>query len=208
MPRKPKQQRSKATVEAIIEAAFICVADKGLHNTTTRHIAEVAGISVGSLYEYFANKEMIFEAMQQHMVAEVVAMIQPLIPEIVRMSVPDAIRVILRNFEAFLLKNDERYLKCARYAVQTEIGDYLQPVAKILSELAMQHILHNPENVRLRHIPAMTYIFINGGIYSVLRHLSDPHPPVSFEELTEGLATMVGHYVSQEMWLTGGGAPA
>jgi hypothetical protein len=38
----------------------------------------------------------------------------------------------------------------------------------------------------------------------VLRQLSDPHPPISFEELTEGLARMVGHYVKQELWQLNG----
>ena len=82
-PRKaPTQQRSRATVDAIIEAGFICVAELGITGTTTRHIAERAGISVGSLYEYFSNKQAIYEAMNQRMVTDVVAMIQPLLPQL------------------------------------------------------------------------------------------------------------------------------
>ena len=57
MPRKPRQQRSRATVDAIVEAGFICVAELGITGTTTRHIAERAGISVGSLYEYFGDTD-------------------------------------------------------------------------------------------------------------------------------------------------------
>ena len=86
MTRKPQQQRAKATVDAIVEAGFICVADRGAAGTTTRHIADVAGISVGSLYEYFANKEMIFDAMNQRFVADVVAMLQPLVPVIANVT--------------------------------------------------------------------------------------------------------------------------
>ncbi|MEY2838869.1 MAG: hypothetical protein RJB60_1168, partial [Pseudomonadota bacterium] len=59
--RKPIQQRSIATVEAIVEAGFMAVAEHGLAGTTTRHIATLAGISVGSLYEYFTNKEEVYE---------------------------------------------------------------------------------------------------------------------------------------------------
>jgi hypothetical protein len=51
----------------------------------------------------------------------------------------------------------------------------------------------------------MSYIFINAGIFSVVRHLSDPNPPISYAELTQGLADMVDHYVAQELLLT---APA
>ena len=57
--RKPRQTRAKVTVDTIIEAGFIAVALHGPSGTTTRHIAEIAGVSVGSLYEYFKNKEEI-----------------------------------------------------------------------------------------------------------------------------------------------------
>ena len=53
--RKPRQARAKVTVDTIIEAGFIAVALHGPSGTTTRHIAEIAGVSVGSLYEYFKN---------------------------------------------------------------------------------------------------------------------------------------------------------
>ena len=53
--RKPRQNRSKVTVDTIIEAGFIAVAANGTSGTTTRHIADIAGVSVGSLYEYFKN---------------------------------------------------------------------------------------------------------------------------------------------------------
>lgn len=202
MARKPQQQRARATVDAIIEAGFICVAERGVAATTTRHIADVAGISVGSLYEYFTNKEMIFDAMNQRFVADVVAMLQPLVPVIVRMNIGDAIKEILAHFETFLLQNDSRYLKCARQAMRVDIKDYMGPVTGLLTEIVMQHVMHHPAHMRLRHIPAMSYIFINGGIFSVVRHLSDPNPPISYDELAQGLADMVDHYVAQELLLT------
>lgn len=202
MPRKPQQQRSKATVDAIIEAAFICVAERGIAGTTTRHIADVAGISVGSLYEYFSNKEEIFQATSQRFVAEVVEMIQPLVPTLARLGIHEAVHTLLMAFGDFLRKNDERYLKCARQALQLDFKDYVEPISQILMQLVMQHVMHNPQNMRLRNIPTMSYIFINGGIFAVVRHLSDPNPAISYEELSHGLADMVGHYVDQELLLT------
>lgn len=202
MPRKPQQERARATVEAIVEAGFICVAARGLAATTTRHIADTAGIGVGSLYEYFANKEAVFDAMNQHLVHEVVALLKPLTAEIARLPIGEAIRLMLGQFGEFLNRNDQRYLKCARQALNVDLKDYMGPVARVLTEIAMQHVLHHPEHMRIRHMPAMLYIFINGGIFAVVRHLSDPNPPISYDELTQGLAVMVEHYVAQEMLLT------
>ncbi len=63
-PRKiARQSRSEATVTAIIEAATRILRDGGAAALTTNHIARVAGVSVGSLYQYFPNKEAIVVAL-------------------------------------------------------------------------------------------------------------------------------------------------
>lgn len=201
MPRKPQQPRAKATVNAIVEAGFIAVAERGIHGVTTRYIAEIAGIGVGSLYEYFANKEAIFDVMGQRFVDELLGMVQPLIPTLVRMPIDQAVYELLMAFGDFLRKNDERYLKVAREGIQSEFQHYLEPVTKILTELVMQYVMHNPGSRVLRNIPTMSYIFINGGVFAVVRHLSDPNPPMTYEELSRGLADMVGHYAARELQL-------
>lgn len=201
MTRAPQQQRARATVDAIIEAGFISIMSNGATGTTTRHIADIAGISVGSLYEYFANKEAIYAAMHERFVADIVAVIQPLIPVIVRLDIRSATITLLNTLEAFLQQDGQRYLQYARSTLSVELKISLEPVTKVLSELIMQYVMRHPELMQLRHIPAMSYIFIHGGIFSVLRHLSDPNPPITFAELAEGLASMVSHYATQELQL-------
>lgn len=59
-PRKmPTQARAKASVQAILEAAAHILERGGLENLTTNHVAEVAGVSIGTLYQYFPSKEAI-----------------------------------------------------------------------------------------------------------------------------------------------------
>jgi len=67
-PRKlPKQDRSNATVEAIVEATTRILEHGGVHKITTNRIAEVAGVSIGSLYQYFPNKEaLMLEVAKRH----------------------------------------------------------------------------------------------------------------------------------------------
>ena len=82
MARKPKQQRSKATVDAIVQAALISIASHGPSAITARQIAEKAGIGVGSLYEYFEDKDAIIDAASKRFVSDTVDLIKPLIPVI------------------------------------------------------------------------------------------------------------------------------
>ena len=63
-PRRiPRQERSLFTVNAIFQAVGQIVATQGEANLTSNRIAEVAGISIGSLYQYFPSKEAILAAM-------------------------------------------------------------------------------------------------------------------------------------------------
>lgn len=75
-PRKtPQQSRSVATVEAIHDATLQVLRRLGPDRLTTVHVAERAGVSVGTLYQYFPNKEaLLFAVLERHMlkVAEAV----------------------------------------------------------------------------------------------------------------------------------------
>ena len=60
MRKAPVQGRSRATVDAIVEAAARILVEQGYDKASTNVIAATAGVSIGSLYEYFPGKEAIF----------------------------------------------------------------------------------------------------------------------------------------------------
>lgn len=59
MLKRPQQSRSREMVHAILDATLFVIEEEGADNFTTNRVADVAGISVGSLYQYFENKEML-----------------------------------------------------------------------------------------------------------------------------------------------------
>jgi AcrR family transcriptional regulator len=61
--KRPQQARSRATVDTILDAAARVLRKHGYDDATTNRIAEVAGVSVGSLYQYFPNKESLVRAL-------------------------------------------------------------------------------------------------------------------------------------------------
>ncbi len=66
--RTAKQERSRATVEVIVEAATRILSDHGWAGLNTNAIAKRAGVSVGSVYEYFPNKHAIVDiALDRHL---------------------------------------------------------------------------------------------------------------------------------------------
>ena len=62
--KRPKQARSTELVAAILEAAVQVLAKEGAPRFTTARVAERAGVSVGSLYQYFPNKAAILFRLQ------------------------------------------------------------------------------------------------------------------------------------------------
>lgn len=75
-PRKaPTQERARVTVDAILQATADVVRKKGLAGLTTNHVAERAGVSVGTLYQYFPNKDALVTALGERHVEQVLAWI-------------------------------------------------------------------------------------------------------------------------------------
>jgi AcrR family transcriptional regulator len=68
-PRKsPRQTRSIASVEAIFEATIQVLLSDGLMGLTTTRVAHRAGVSVGTLYQYFPNKHaLLFAVLERHL---------------------------------------------------------------------------------------------------------------------------------------------
>lgn len=63
--RRPRQLRAQQTVAAILEAVSRILARDGIDAVTTNRIAEVAGVSIGSVYQYFPDKRAIYAALHE-----------------------------------------------------------------------------------------------------------------------------------------------
>jgi AcrR family transcriptional regulator len=79
--RRPRQARSQATAAAILGAAARVFAAHGYAAGTTNRIAERAGVSVGSLYEYWPNKDAILTALIERHLEEARAVLVPLVTD-------------------------------------------------------------------------------------------------------------------------------
>jgi AcrR family transcriptional regulator len=78
--REPTQERGKARVEAILDAAEIVFAEAGYDLATTEAIAAKAGASIGSLYQFFPNKRALFDAISRRHLDRVKALFDGVVP--------------------------------------------------------------------------------------------------------------------------------
>jgi AcrR family transcriptional regulator len=95
-PRKAaSQERSRLTVNSLIEATARILIREGFDKASTNRIAEVAGVSVGSLYQYFPSKEAIVAALIDRHNQEVMQAVQGELAEAVNLPMEHAIRKLV-----------------------------------------------------------------------------------------------------------------
>lgn len=96
-PRKaPVQDRSRETVEVILTATARVLVDVGYDRASTNKVAEVAGVSVGSLYRYFPSKEALVAALCERHVSEMLAVCEAKLLEMQDAPMDVAAREIVR----------------------------------------------------------------------------------------------------------------
>lgn len=198
MPRAPRQERAKHTVEAIVDAGFLCLAERGQVATTTHHIAEKAGVGVGSVYEYFDNKDAIFKAMTRRIVDDTLVMLKEVTAEARALEAEGAIRLLLDRFNALLCRDSNRYLNAAHHVFRAEDAPERHELGQALMQALTDYLMAKPQYTRVPDLQTMSYIFIHGGMFVVLRHLSSECPPFSFDQLRDGLARLVASYFRQQ----------
>src|SRR5215469_8883193 len=95
-PRKhASQERSRATVDALIEATARILVKDGFDKASTNRIAEKAGVSVGSLYQYFPGKEALVAAVVQRHGQELMQVVRDALDEVAAAPMEQGVRKLV-----------------------------------------------------------------------------------------------------------------
>jgi AcrR family transcriptional regulator len=104
-PRKarriPQQERSRILVDAILTAGARVLAEDGYSRARTARIARVAGVSEGSLYQYFPTKDALVIAVMRRHVDRMMVTFEDGLPELAFLPLRQAVRgIVLRTLRA------------------------------------------------------------------------------------------------------------
>ncbi len=92
-PRKTaSQERSRLTVDAILEATARILVREGFDKASTNRVAELAGVSIGSLYQYFPSKEALVAALIDRHNRHVMQAVRSELAEALNLSLEEAVR--------------------------------------------------------------------------------------------------------------------
>jgi AcrR family transcriptional regulator len=96
-PRKfPAQRRSQLTVAALLKATAHILVKEGYESASTNKIADAAGVSIGSLYQYFPSKEALVAAVVDRHMQEMMQLLRSALERVKQQSVEVAARELVR----------------------------------------------------------------------------------------------------------------
>lgn len=197
MRKKPIQQRARVLVDSLIDAAGAVVARDGLDALTTVRVAARAGVSVGSLYQYFDNKNVLVEALMDRVNRDLIAAVDRVAPLNVGSDPQVFARALLvAAFEVFEAR-EGLARELMRHWHRLDIARGLHRFESRMLDLLRAYALAHVRGHAVDPSPARAFILINSIVFTLLRYLSLPSPAMfEREELIDELAAMAARLIT------------
>lgn len=177
--KRPTQSRSRALVDAVEQACLQILDEAGEAALTVARIAEISGVAVGSIYQYFPNKDAIVALLYERVLDEESEALLRLRERLVGVPLKSALRVILANIirvETRLFKLNKAFH--LRYHSALHLGMWRGPyhTAGEFIEATWLPLLHLYQDEIATEHPALAAYLLGQGLRSVIRSVLEDMP--------------------------------
>ena len=195
MRKRPQQQRAKRIVDDILEATLYCISQHGVLHTTTPKIAEISGVSVGSIYQYFENKEQIVEELLMRKSEKLGLGFKALVMEEQHKSIQEVIQNSIEfGFES--LKADQGFLIeiLKNWHEYTE-SESAQVLEKHFFEVGLYVFNRFYSHWNFETLKHKSFVIINSTLFTMMRYVSHNQFLIEEARLKTELLTMLLAYL-------------
>jgi AcrR family transcriptional regulator len=192
--KTPVQARSATTVAAIFTASIQVLKQTGLARLTTTRVAERAGVSVGTLYQHFPNKQALLAAVLEQHLTKVVDAVETACVAQQGHPVAAMAQAVVQAFIS--AKLDDAEASRALYAVAAELGG-AQVGARLSqrSQIALGRLLATASDRRITD-PALTSYVLSTALVGPVQGLLMMQPsPLAVAALRVHLASLASSYL-------------
>ena len=191
----PRQKRSRDLVHSLLDASVLVLERDGADAFNTNLVAEIAGVRVGSLYQYFANKEMLLAGVVERGVLDA--------DEIVRGALASADslppQTLVRQMLTMLLATFEPYRDLLHEILSmTPLMSHSGIMAILetrLTDAVTNYLVYNQDRYRIRGGSAGLYAAVNGAIFVCLKWLTQGPARIDRNQLIESLVSYASHLI-------------
>lgn len=194
--RTPRQNRSIQTKKRIINSAFHLFAQKGIHGTNSKEIAEKARVSIGSFYSYFKNKKtLLLEMLEDYLDRTFLAIWKSIEKITVNEMGRDDIKLIIEGvFEAYGISPEfHRQTHALRYSDPDINRIYERERSREVTQI--RYLLEsNKSRMRISDQEAAA-IVIHNAVESVTHTAKFLGPKIDEKRLIEELTNMINSFL-------------
>ena len=190
---RPKQERSQATVQAILTATAHILTEEGYNHFTTNKVAERAGVSIGSLYQYFPNKDSLLLALAEHHADQMVQLAKDHLEEVGDRSIPEFIRQIVKAAIAAHAVNPKLHRVLHEQVPHSQ-------VMRQFDQAKMENLLRSFLEERCDQLQPknldLTVFIVERTIRGLIHGAMTEHPEfLKTKELEEELTSLLSYYL-------------
>jgi AcrR family transcriptional regulator len=192
--RNPRQPRAQRTVEAILDAAAQILRRRGEAEFTTNHVAERAGVSIGTLYQYFKNKDAILVRLSDREVLRLRDDLRAVLAEDRAPPLEHRVRHLVGVLTRFFAqRRQSKRIVLLRLLSALSSGRTDAPFGEIVDEVTgAWNRVAPPEH----HLDALSAMVLSQALLGVLRAALILHPTLlDNAELEDRLVRLVLGYV-------------
>ncbi|WP_179999974.1 TetR/AcrR family transcriptional regulator [Acinetobacter sp. YH12239] len=198
MRKRPQQQRAKLVVDSILEATLICISEMGLDQITTPKISEKSGVSVGSIYQYFENKDQIILELLRRKSENLGLSLKALAMNQEEMDLKTLVDVSLQ-FGFDVMREDNGFffevLKHWHGYNNSEAAKVLEKHFLEVGLYVFNRFYRHWDFETLKH---KSFVIINSTLFTMMRFVSNNDFLISEQQLKRELSAMIMSYLDSE----------
>lgn len=210
-PRKrPQQARAQSTVHAILEATVQVLEREGSAAATTTRIAEVAGVSVGTLYQYFSHRDAILDALQEREFDRALVLMQTVLSSNnIAKSPRETVTACVQGMLALYETAPGMHRVLAMEGLRMTKADRLHSFDLRIISLVRHFLAATGAPVRRKNVDAAAFVAFQCVRATMLASLLETPAGLDDQALVEELVDFLLRYLVDDAWLADkDGAPA
>ncbi|WP_373998187.1 TetR/AcrR family transcriptional regulator [Bdellovibrio bacteriovorus] len=158
--KAPTQERSRQTVATILDACSRLLISEGFYSITTDKIAKEAGVSIGSLYQFFGNKESVVQAVVKNIVEEDKRIISEKMRAISPLPPEQRVRAMIELAVDTIRRNSELRAKLTTIQYYVAEASYMSESIRFFQEV----VRYNLPQIPGRDMEKVSYLVVNAFI--------------------------------------------
>ena len=198
MRKKPQQQRAKLIVDHILQAAQICIVEQGLVQITTPKIAEKAGVSVGSLYQYFENKEEIIQELLRRKSENLGLALKQMVVTQAQLSIQEIIPLSIQFGFDVMRAESGFFIEVLKHWHGYNNSEAAQILEKHFFEVGMYLFNRFYRHWDFETLKHKSFVIINSTLFTMMRYVSNNSFLISEQQLRDELSNMILAYLAQK----------